>query len=97
MQGHLNHQRIIVQQRRVREELQRTDPEGVAFRSRCSIHRRVYHVDYPQELWYVDGHHKLIKYALHILTTKMLYPYMHACVHILILLVFVRSLYLEAL
>lgn len=64
MEGHLRERGITVQQVRVRESLRRTDPEGTAIRYRINIRRRVYDVSYPQELWHIDGNHKLIRLGL---------------------------------
>ena len=59
LQGHLV-ERVVVQQRRVRDALRRTDPEGVLMRQRLGIRRRKY-VTFPLELWHIDGNHKLIR------------------------------------
>lgn len=40
--------------------LSRVDRQGDPVRS--SIKRRIYKVPGPLTLWYIDGHHKLIKY-----------------------------------
>ena len=62
MNGHLRAQGIITQQIRIRESLQRTDPEGIASRLHTSVRRRVYNVPAPQYLWHIDGNHKLVRY-----------------------------------
>ncbi len=61
MEGHLRSRDIIIQQTRIRESLRRVDPDGTAMRFRSRIRRRVYDVKSPQELWHIDGNHKLIK------------------------------------
>lgn len=61
LQGHLMERGVVVQQRRVRDTLRRTDPEGVLMRQRLGIRRRQYNVAAPLELWHIDGNHKLIR------------------------------------
>ena len=61
MAGHLRERGIVIQQTRIREALRRTDPEGTAIRQRLSIRRRQYNIAFPQELWHIDGNHKLIR------------------------------------
>ena len=38
------------------------DPVNTVIRRSVTIRRRVYCVDGPNSLWYIDGHHKLIKW-----------------------------------
>ena len=52
---------IKVAQRRVREAMHRTDPEGVAMRWLSITPRGVYCVSGPLALWHIDGNHKLIR------------------------------------
>ncbi|XP_044174182.1 uncharacterized protein LOC122957830 [Acropora millepora] len=52
---------IKVPQRRVRESMQRTDADGVAFRWLSITPRAVYCVSGPLALWHIDGNHKLIR------------------------------------
>jgi len=52
---------IKVAQRRIREAMQRTDPEGVAMRWLSITPRAVYCVSGPLALWHIDGNHKLIR------------------------------------
>ena len=61
LQGHLVERGVVVQQRRVRDALRQTDPEGVLMRQRLGIRRRKYNVTFPLELWHIDGNHKLIR------------------------------------
>ena len=51
---------LQVQQSKIRESMQRTDPEGVFMRSLqlTTIHRRSYSVRCPCQLWHMDGNHK---------------------------------------
>lgn len=52
---------INVPQMRVRECMQRVDPEGVAMRWLSLTPRAVYCVSGPLALWHIDGNHKLIR------------------------------------
>ena len=38
------------------------DPENPALRRSIAIRRRIYHVDGPNSVWHLDGHHKLIRW-----------------------------------
>lgn len=56
-------QGIVVQRRRVRQSLIRTNPTGAAQRvTTRRLHRRIYRVAGPNSLWHLDGNHKLIRY-----------------------------------
>lgn len=57
----LNLRGVMVSQRRVRESMQRTDPDGVAMRWLSLTPRAVYRVSGPLALWHIDGNHKLIR------------------------------------
>lgn len=48
-------------QLRVREAMQRVDPQGVAMRWLRLTPRRQYNVSGPLALWHIDGNHKLIR------------------------------------
>jgi len=61
MHGHLLTRGYRVTQTRIRESLQRVDPDGVAVRWAVSIERRKYRVLSPLSLWHLDGNHKLIR------------------------------------
>ncbi len=61
---HLATRGIIVPRARVRGSIHRVDPENTAIRRSVTIRRRVYHVDGPNSLWHVDGHHKLIRWHM---------------------------------
>ena len=56
----LRYQGIKVPQSRVREALQRVDPEGVAQRWLALTPQCTYNVPGPLCLWHIDGNHKLI-------------------------------------
>ena len=62
MMGHLVSRGIIVQRTRLRGSIHRVDPENTAIRRSIAIRRRVYHVDGPNSVWHMDGHHKLIRW-----------------------------------
>ena len=58
---------IRVQRQRIRDSLERVDPDGVVNRMRHVLHRRSYTVRSPNSLWHLDGYHKLIrwKFVIH--------------------------------
>ena len=62
MLGHLAGHGILVQRARLRASIHRVDPENTALRRSIAIRRRVYHVDGPNSVWHLDGHHKLIRW-----------------------------------
>ena len=64
MDGLLHQKSIRIQQSRVREAMQRTDPNGTVVRFADMVHRRRYHVPGPQSLWHIDGNHKLIRWRI---------------------------------
>ena len=57
-------QGIRIQRERARESIHRVDPSGVQARMRRVLRRRSYHVESPNSLWHLDGHHKLIRWKL---------------------------------
>ena len=62
--GHLLRLGYRVQRSKLRASIHRIDPEGTAERRSIAIRRRAYHVSAPNEVWHIDGHHKLIKWRL---------------------------------
>ena len=60
--GHLAQRGIILQRARVRASIHRIDPINTAVRRSVALRRRVYHVDGPNCVWHIDGHHKLIRW-----------------------------------
>ena len=64
MIGHLSHRGIIVPRTRVRASIHRVDPEGTRIRRSVTVRRRVYVSLGPNEVWHIDGHHKLIRWRL---------------------------------
>ena len=64
MDGLLRQRGINIQQMRVREVMQNTDPNGTVVHFADLIQRRKYHVPGPQSLWHIDGNHKLIRWRI---------------------------------
>lgn len=62
--GHMAVRNICVQRTRLRASIHRVDPIGVEQRRRTVIIRRVYSVGEPNEVWHIDGHHKLIRWRM---------------------------------
>ncbi|KAG1954940.1 hypothetical protein F2P79_008969 [Pimephales promelas] len=62
--GSLRSRGIRIQRWRVRQSLQEIDPVGRSFRRRRAIRRRVYSVQTPNQLWHIDGNHKLVRWRL---------------------------------
>lgn len=61
--GHLLSHGIRVPHARLGASIHRVDPEGVAKRS-TAIKRRVYNISRLNEVWHIDGNHKLIRWWL---------------------------------
>ncbi|KAG8938269.1 hypothetical protein FRC04_009189 [Tulasnella sp. 424] len=49
---------------KVRALLRQIDPEGIRARWKRAIVRRTYFVPFPNSLWHIDGHHKLIRWKI---------------------------------
>lgn len=62
IRGHLHRLGIVIPRARMRASIHRVDPINTALRRSITIRRRVYHVNGPNSLWHIDGHHKLIKW-----------------------------------
>ena len=60
--GHLLHKGIRVPRAQLRRSIHRVDPEGVAKRRSSAVKRRLYQVSHANEVWHIDGNHKLIKW-----------------------------------
>ena len=58
---------MCIPRRRIRESIHQVDPAGVEERAHTTIRRRRYHVDAPNDVWHMDGNHKLIrwKFVIH--------------------------------
>jgi len=61
MGGHLLSQGYRISQGRIKDSLNRVDPEGIAVRWSVAVERRRYKVQSPLSLWHMDGNHKLIR------------------------------------
>ena len=62
--GHLLSQGIRVQREKLRASIHRVDPTGTAERRSVAVRRRVYHVDAANNVWHIDGNHKLIRWRM---------------------------------
>lgn len=52
---------VLIQRRRVRASMLRTNPEAAVLRATSQrLHRRTY-VAGPNSVWHLDGYHKLIR------------------------------------
>lgn len=63
IQGHLQSMGHRLQEKRIRNAVRMSDPEGSLFRRLFlrAVRRRTYNVKSPQALWHIDGYHKLIR------------------------------------
>ena len=66
--SHLQVMGYRVPERRVRESLARVDPLSVAYRwaANRSIHRRQYHVPYPNAIWHMDANLSLSRWKYYV-------------------------------
>lgn len=62
--GSLRARGLRIQRWRVRQSLQEINPIGRAFRRRHAIRRRIYSVSNPNQLWHIDGNHKLVRWRM---------------------------------
>lgn len=53
---------LKVQRMRIRDSIHRVDNEGVNLRKKGRLHRRVYNMKGPNELWHIDTNHKLVRW-----------------------------------
>uniref|UniRef100_A0A3Q3LU62 Uncharacterized LOC113134104 n=2 Tax=Mastacembelus armatus TaxID=205130 RepID=A0A3Q3LU62_9TELE len=63
MRGYLHADGIVVPRRRVRETLNHIDPAAAAQRWSQAVVRRTYYVPFPNSLWHIDGHMRLIRWG----------------------------------
>ena len=49
-----------MQREKLGESIHRVDPTVTTERRSVAVRRRVYHVDAANDVWYIDGNHKLI-------------------------------------
>ena len=54
---------FLVPRQALRNSIYRVDGSEVAMCSTSTIRRRIYSVPYPNFVWHVDGHHKLIRWG----------------------------------
>lgn len=64
VRGHLRALGHRIQEQRVRDSIKRVDPLGGVLRENKAIKRKKYKVARPDALWHMDGHHKLIRWAI---------------------------------
>lgn len=64
MQGHLRRMGIRVPRKLLRQSIHRVDHINTVARRHSVIRRRVYSVPYPNFIWHIDGHHKLIRWRI---------------------------------
>nr|XP_055036502.1 uncharacterized protein LOC129423984 [Misgurnus anguillicaudatus] len=62
--GSLRSRELRIQRWRVRQSLQELDPIGRSFRRRRTIRRRIYSVATSNQLWHIDGNHKLVRWRM---------------------------------
>ncbi|KAL5017212.1 hypothetical protein ScPMuIL_006801 [Solemya velum] len=53
---------VKIQRSRLRDILHRLDPKGIEARSTGRLQKKVYNVQGPNHLWYVDTNHKLVRW-----------------------------------
>ena len=62
MTGQLLSLGVRVPRSRLRASIHRVDPQGTAERRSIAIQRCTYHVKHANDVWHVDGNHKLIRW-----------------------------------
>ena len=62
IQGHLTRMGIRITRQELRNSIHRIDHVNTVARGRSVVLRRVYSVPYPNYIWHVDGHHKMIRW-----------------------------------
>ena len=53
-----------IQRKRIKESMTRVGPQNTALRWGVVVSRRIYQVPCPKSLWYLDGHHALIRWKI---------------------------------
>jgi len=69
IKGHLISRGIRVPRQALRDSIHQVDHENVDARRNSVIHHRIYSVPYPNSVWHIDGHHKLV--PMHVNTTRI--------------------------
>ena len=62
--GHLRSQGIHVPRAKLRASIHHVDPEGVLLRGTTAVKRKCYHVERANDVWHIDGNHKLIRWRM---------------------------------
>ena len=62
IKSHLLRLGIKVPRQELRNSIHRIDHERTVARQSRVVKRRVYSVEYPNSVWHMDGHHKLIRW-----------------------------------
>ena len=62
MQGHLVGLGIRIPRSQLRASIHRVDHENTQLRLSHVVKRRQYSVEFPNSMWHIDGHHKLIRW-----------------------------------
>jgi len=57
---------LVVEQETVRGLLHIIDPEGIEYRKKRRLRRRVYSIKGPNSVWHIDGYDKLSRYGIKI-------------------------------
>lgn len=97
MAGHLQRHGIVIPRAKLRASIHRVDSDGVSARRAQAIRRRIYHVDFPNSVWHIDGNHKLIRSYMVLLMVILARSYIsHALLTTLLiqlLAIFLKLLY----
>ena len=66
MRGNLRARGFNIQWNRIRDSMQRVDPQGTLMRALrlITVSRRTYFVQAPLSMWHINGNHKLIRYSI---------------------------------
>ena len=64
MQGLLAHRNIKVPQEKLRSEIHRVDHTNTVSRQSSVVSHRVYSTPHPNNVWHIDGNHKMIHWRL---------------------------------
>ena len=62
IQAHLVRMRIRITRQALHNSIHRVDHTNVIMRRRNVIRRRVYSVPFPNSVWHIDGHHKIVRW-----------------------------------
>ena len=62
IKGHLVRMKIRVPRQALRQSIHRIDHKNVVSRHHAVLRRRIYSVPYPNSVWHIDGHHKMIRW-----------------------------------